>query len=232
MENTLLYQILKQPYQTLVLTGDTKGIFASLKTFFENEEGINIESHGDTVVHIVDSLSIDLAREIKGWTEGMPQYRPSKVLILAPTIFPHVSQNTLLKTFEEPSGNTQIVLVVKDSSMLLPTILSRAVTYNFEKKENEQCHAFLCLAPHERLADKDVVTLLKTGLQKPSKERVSAFFENLADAVLQAPYFDKERKEAIQVLTTVAPYIYDQGGSIKMLVEYTCLQLPSPKLDK
>lgn len=232
MENTLLYQILKQPFQTLVLTGDTKSILSSLKTFFENEEGIDIESHGDTIVHIVDSLSVDFAREIKGWTEGMPQYRPSKVLILAPTIFPHVSQNTLLKTFEEPSGNTQIVLVVKDSSMLLPTILSRAVVYTIASEQNKYDESLLRLAPYERLSHDDAITMLKTGLQKPSKEKVLAFFENIAGAVLQSTYGDKERREAIQVLTTVTPYIHNQGASIKMLVEYTCLQLPSLKLDK
>jgi DNA polymerase III delta prime subunit len=93
----------------------------------------------------VDSLTIDLAREIKEWTEGMPQYRTNKLLVLAPTIFPHVSQNTLLKTFEEPSGNTQIILVVKESSILLPTILSRAVTYSIASEQKKYGDALLRL---------------------------------------------------------------------------------------
>lgn len=231
MENTLLNQILKRSFQTLVLTGDTKSILISLKTFFKDEEGIDIESHGDTIVHTVDSLGIDLAREIKSWTEGMPQYRTSKLLVLAPTIFPHVSQNTLLKTFEEPSGNTQIILVVKESSILLSTILSRAVTYAIAGEQKKYDDSLLRLTPYERLAHEDVLILLKTGLQKPSKEKVSAFFEYLVGAVLQASYGDKERREAIQVLTTVTSYIHDQGASIKMLVEYTCLQLPILKFN-
>lgn len=226
MENTLLDQVLRQPFQTLVLTGDTTSILSSVKTFFKNEEGIDIESHSDTLFHNIDSLSIDLAREIKEWTEGMPQYRTSKLLVLIPTIFPHVSQNTLLKTFEEPSGSTQIILVIKESSMLLPTILSRAVTYTITSEQKKYDDSLLRLAPHERLAHVDVVALLKTGLQKPSKEKVSAFFENLVGAVLQALYSEKERREAVEVLTTVTPYIHDQGASIKMLVEYVCLQLP------
>lgn len=226
MENTLLNKILKQPFQTLVLTGDAQSILSSLKSFFKNEEGIDIESHGDVTLHTIDSLTIDLAREIKEWTEGMPQYRTNKLLVLAPTIFPHVSQNTLLKTFEEPSGNTQIILVVKESSILLPTILSRAVTYAIASEQKRYDDSLLRLAPHARLAHVDAVTLLKTGLQKPSKEKVSAFFENLAGAVIQASYSEKERKEAVEVLTRVTPYIHDQGASIKMLVEYVCLQLP------
>ena len=124
MENTLLNKILKQPFQTLVLIGNTEEIVASI----------------DFLLHTIDSITIDLAREIKVWTEAMPQYRTRKLLILAPTLFPHLSQNTLLKTFEEPSGSTQIILIVKDISILLPTILSRAVVYDFtSEKKSSNC---------------------------------------------------------------------------------------------
>lgn len=226
MENNLLNQILKQPFQTVVLTGDTPSILLGIKTFFKTEEEIDIESHGDVALYTADSLIIDLAREIKAWTEGMPQYRTRKLLVLAPTLFPHPSQNTLLKTFEEPSGSTQIILVVKDVSILLPTILSRAVVYDFTPERKVTSFDFLKLSPALRLNSGDVQTLLKTGLQKPTKEKVATFFENLVQAVLQAPYSEKEKREAVSVLTTITPYIHDQGASVKMLVEYGCLQLP------
>lgn len=226
MENILLAHILKQPFQTLVLVGDTQEVFLSITKFFKDTEGIDIRSHGDIAVRAVETLTIDMAREIKEWTEGMPQYRLNKLLVLTPTIFPIISQNALLKTFEEPSGNTQIILVIKDISILLPTIVSRAVVYHIPTKEKIYDDSLLRLAPHARLIDKEVVTLLKTGLQKPSKEKVSEFFNNLTQAALRSSYPLAKRKEAVQVLTTVTPYIYDQGASIKMLVEYVCLQLP------
>ena len=226
MENILLAHILKQPFQTLVLVGNTQDVFLAAKSFFKDTENIDLENHGDIAVRAVDSLTVDIAREIKEWTEGMPQYRANKLLVLTPTIFPVISQNALLKTFEEPSGNTQIILVIKDVSVLLPTILSRAVVYHILTKEKIRDDSLLRLAPHARLLDKEVTTLLKTGLQKPSKEKVSEFFNNLTQAVLQSSYPPAKRKEAVQVLTTVTPYIYDQGASIKMLVEYACLQLP------
>ena len=226
MENILLAHILKQPFQTLVLVGNTQDVFLSIVNFFKDIEGIDMRSHGDIAVHATDSLTIDIAREIKEWTEGMPQYRPNKLLILTPTIFPIISQNALLKTFEEPSGNTQIILVVKDTSILLPTILSRAVVYHIPSKEKKYDDSLLTLTPHARLLEKEVAILLKTGLQKPSKEKVSEFFNNLTQAALRSSYSNIKRREAVRVLTIVTPYIYDQGASIKMLVEYTCLQLP------
>lgn len=226
MEHNLLAHILRQPFQTLVLTGNVPDVLASIETFFAHEENINIHTHGDVAVHILDSVPIDTVRDIKVWIEGMPQYRTRKLLLMAPTLFPHVSQNALLKTLEEPSGNTQIIVIIKDLSIFLPTILSRAVVYNIPQEKKEYDDSLLTLVPHERLAHLDVAALLKTGLQKPTKEKVSAFFENLVGAVLDAPYSETERKEAIQVLTTVTPYLYDQGASIKMLIEYACLQLP------
>jgi DNA polymerase III delta prime subunit len=232
MENILLAHILKQPFQTLVLVGETQDVFLATKSFFKETENIDLESHGDVAIHAIDSLTIDIAREIKEWTEGMPQYRPNKLLVLTPTIFPVISQNALLKTFEEPSGNTQIILVVKDISVLLPTILSRAVVYHLPVQEKTHDDSLLRLAPHARLLDKEIAMLLKTGLQKPTKERVGEFFNTLTQAVLQSSYSPAERREAVQVLTTVTPYIYDQGASIKMLVEYTCLQLPILDKDK
>lgn len=226
MEHDLLTHILKQPFQTLVLTGNVKEVITKIETFFVEQENINIHTHGDVAVHILDSVPVDTVRDIKAWIEGMPQYRSRKLLLIAPTLFPLVSQNALLKTLEEPSGSTQIILITKDLSIFLPTILSRAVVYNIPQEKKEYDDSLLTLVPHERLAHLDVVTLLKTGLQKPTKEKVSAFFENLVGAVLTAPYSETERKEAIQVLRIVTPYLYDQGASIKILIEYTCLQLP------
>lgn len=226
MEKALLENILKQPFQTLVLVGDINNIVSSIGAFIKEKEGIDINSHGDVLLQSIDSITVDLAREIKTWTEAMPQYRARKLLVLAPTLFPHPSQNTLLKTFEEPSGSTQIILIVKDISILLPTILSRAVVYDFTSEKKVSEFDFLKLSPVARLTDGDVQMLLKTGTQKPTKEHVTTFFENLVQAVLQASYSEKERKEAVEVLTTIIPYIHDQGASVKMLIEYICLQLP------
>lgn len=226
MENILLGQILKKPFQTLILSGNVQDLVFSIETFFKKEEELDIQNHGDILFRTIDSLSIDVAREIKEWTEGMPQYREQKLLVLAPTIFPYISQNALLKTFEEPSGNTQIILIVKELSILLPTIISRAVIYNIPSQEKIYDNELLKLVPHKRLAHPIVVTLLKTGLQKPTKEKVTLFFDNLICAVLKAPYSDVEKREAVSILTTATPYIYDQGASIKMLVEFVCLQLP------
>ena len=44
------------------------------------------------------------------------------------------SQNSLLKTLEEPHSDIVIILLTENSDMLLPTIISRVMKYNFESK--------------------------------------------------------------------------------------------------
>ncbi len=46
------------------------------------------------------------------------------------------AQNALLKTLEEPVGNTVIILVVHELSAMLPTVLSRTVTLAFAPNDN------------------------------------------------------------------------------------------------
>ena len=47
------------------------------------------------------------------------------------------SQNTLLKTLEEPPKHAVIILITSSSSNLLPTVISRVYKINFNKLSNE-----------------------------------------------------------------------------------------------
>ena len=222
----MLQQILKQPFQTVIFVGDSDTHFNLVKSFYIQGEGVDVNTHPDVLIHKVDSLTIDVAREIKAWSESMPQYRDTKLLIISPTIFPHISQNALLKTIEEPSGKTKIIILVKNESILLPTIISRSLVYKVENEKKDFNDELLRLKPTDRLTHKSVINLLKTGTQKPSKEEVNAFFENIVASVMNANYSEVEKREALNVLKTITPYINDQGTSIKMLAEYLCIRLP------
>ncbi len=51
------------------------------------------------------------------------------------------AQNALLKTLEEPHGNTVILFVVHELSAMLPTVLSRTVTIPFSSVVDEELRA-------------------------------------------------------------------------------------------
>jgi DNA polymerase-3 subunit delta' len=51
--------------------------------------------------------------------------------------------NTLLKTLEEPAGNTMLILTTAHRDALLPTILSRCQNVRFDRLKEQEIHAAL-----------------------------------------------------------------------------------------
>ena len=73
-----------------------------------------------------------------------PQNLPSKVGFIPQAGNMTVqSQNALLKTLEEPRKDVFIILMAESRNRLLPTILSRCLTYNFVIKSNAVIKNFL-----------------------------------------------------------------------------------------
>ncbi|MCH9608815.1 MAG: hypothetical protein S4CHLAM45_07270 [Chlamydiales bacterium] len=68
-----------------------------------------------------------------------PYQAPYKVFLIyqAEQMQP-ASANALLKTFEEPSDRTVIILLSSHPDTILPTILSRCQTYRYQESEEEQ----------------------------------------------------------------------------------------------
>jgi DNA polymerase-3 subunit delta' len=66
------------------------------------------------------------------------------------------SQNALLKSIEEPAKNVVFFILTKDKTLLLPTVLSRAVKLNTE-----------------RLSDEDIVKRLKKTNPEKSDEEIN-----------------------------------------------------------
>lgn len=63
------------------------------------------------------------------------------------------SQNTLLKTLEEPPKNVHIILVASTSSTLLPTILSRVSQIKFNGLKKEQLDKYIQTNLETKLKD-------------------------------------------------------------------------------
>lgn len=103
----------------------------------------------------------------------------SKTLLLATKNFNHISQNTLLKIFEEPPRNIVFILVVPTKSQLLPTIRSRLPILKKEVQHNEKILDFNLLAidnaaifsflkEHERASKHEAKELLQALFARAS----------------------------------------------------------------
>lgn len=113
-------------------------------------------SHPDLVLLDGDAdpraFPIDTIRTIRSDAYVKPNEAPAKVFVLLGVQnMTEVSQNALLKVFEEPPENVFFILTVVSASSLLPTIRSRAQVFSLEggtapAEEDRQAAAGLAAA--------------------------------------------------------------------------------------
>lgn len=95
-----------------------------------------------------------------------------KYIIIATKTFNQISQNALLKIFEEPPRNIRFIIIVESKSILLDTIKSRlpvlkhqtnhqhvAINLDLSKIDNEMIFAFI--KEHERIKKQEAKDLLQ-----------------------------------------------------------------------
>lgn len=79
------------------------------------------------------AFPIDAIRKIRSDAYIKPNEAPCRVFVLlGAQNMAEVSQNALLKVFEEPPENVRFILTVSSSSALLPTVRSRAQVFLLE----------------------------------------------------------------------------------------------------
>ncbi|MEE9144023.1 MAG: DNA polymerase III subunit delta' [Candidatus Binatia bacterium] len=97
---------------------------------------IRSDNHPD--VHLVEvstgkkEISIQQVRELQRELKFRPFYGRKKIVILDPaSLMNNSAQNALLKTLEEPSGDSLLILISTSAGGLLPTLLSRCLRISF-----------------------------------------------------------------------------------------------------
>lgn len=133
-------------------------------------------------------ISVDEVRDFTARLYLSSQLARNVALLLNADAMNHQSQNALLKTLEEPSGKTVIILVAHEPSRLLSTILSRVVHLPFAglpvepaSTKRDEVRAFLSSPRHERMK---VATALTKG-DEANREEQEAWLEHLGYALDQ-----------------------------------------------
>lgn len=105
-----------------------------------------------------------------------------------------LSQNALLKIFEQPPSHAVIIILTSDLNILLPTIISRAVVYRLNVPEYEQSFGFI--KKHYAFGDNEIKNALQISHNNIGKalkilsddeksEDYSAFAENYLINILK-----------------------------------------------
>jgi DNA polymerase-3 subunit delta' len=111
------------------------------------------------------AIKVDQVRELNHFVAQTSQMSGKKVVIIEPADAMNInSSNALLKTLEEPSGDTHLILVVDSISSLMATIRSRCQYYEILPPSKEQAYTFLSSLYPDR---NDIDTLVHISEQGP-----------------------------------------------------------------
>ena len=97
------------------------------------------------------------------------------------------SQNTLLKTLEEPPANTFIIIAIEDKNVLLPTILSRSLIFSSSTSINNNDNGNYTLPSNIQEAFDEAEKISKISDPKRKKEKALTFFEALIEKANKLP---------------------------------------------
>ena len=119
------------------------------------------------------------------------------------------SSNVLLKSIEEPRGNTHFILISSNASKLLPTILSRCQEWRFDELSDEQVRAAFEQNP-------DILSSV-TLSRKQLDELVTLCDGSLGNALSLSSHLDtwSDLSTSIErIASGEAGYVYELAGSL------------------
>jgi hypothetical protein len=186
----------------------------ALKWFEELLANLSINKVGNPDVWMLDTstFGIDEARTLS--TKALQRaFVDKQFLFVSAEKYTVEAQNALLKTIEEPYSDTHFVIVVRESSMLLPTLISRVNSQRIGSEEsNDSVEKFLQKNIKDRLAfAKKLVD---------SEESLTGFLDLLLERLRQ-----KDDKKALANVYNMRRYSADRSASSRMILEHLAVTL-------
>lgn len=115
-------------------------------------------------------ITVDQIRAVAEFVTGGPQQAPTKVVLIAPAERMNVNAaNSLLKTLEEPTPHTVLILVSASPSRMPATVRSRCQRYDVALPRGDEARAWLAaqLGPDAQV---DVLLALSGGAPCAARE--------------------------------------------------------------
>lgn len=181
------------------------------------------ETHPDFFFKKYESFGIGDSREMISKASVRPFFK-NKVFILEISYFSTESANALLKTLEEPSEGNYFFIITSSREDIIPTLRSRLSIVNIpsdigmSEERKKFCENFLKDLPQNRL--KTIKKLLKKGEEK---EKAIEFLNELEFVLHESRTFTLS---VLEQISQCRDFLYQKGGSPKMVLEHIALILP------
>lgn len=188
--------LIPQNHHAFLVAGELTKTWPVIKTEIEKDffSGREFFSCPDAWIIEESSAGIELARELKNFASFRPVEMSTKILVVKLNFITEPAQNALLKTLEEPLGESRIFVLASSRQIFLPTILSRLLEIKLPVggfDDFEKIKKFISATPagrfkilekefsNERHLDRELVLSYLTGVENvfanmPVKEKTRA----------------------------------------------------------
>ena len=232
----ILLESIDKLHHAYCLEGSRENILNTLFKFLEDDLKFKIKGNPDFYSVSFDTLGIDEGRSINEIQSRKAVSATRRIFIISANFITKEAQNSLLKMFEEPSGDSVFFLIISSASILLPTLRSRMMIVRLDHAEISNSFAggtlfdagkFIKSSVTERLA------MVKKIVDKIVDEETSRFvaveFLNAFERELLNDSLSIEEKTknlfVFKEIDKCRSYANDRSPSVKMLLEHIALML-------
>ncbi len=231
-------------HHAYLIEGAKENILPELLSFIR-EMGVLTAGNPDFIQMDFDTIKIEDARNLKSYGNQKGFSESKRIFLITTNSFLLEAQNTLLKLFEEPIENTHFFLIMPDTNVLLPTIVSRfyLIKSNEEHQGGEYklAEKFLSMPVNSRM-DFMKELLVESENEEESEDRTVADssrsralrFINALELRLHENFnATNPHSFVFEHIMNVRKFLRMPGSSAKSLMESLVLILPMyPQLSK
>jgi DNA polymerase III delta prime subunit len=221
------------------IVGNPVDVIAELETFLFYNLKFSIHENQDFWYGEYDVMDIEDSRKIKDLHQNRPVVSDRKVFVINTNFITEKAQNSMLKLFEEPSGDTHFFLIIPTIEKIIPTLRSRMIIVLHGEKGTSIINVknFLKAPVGERL---EMIKKLMTSIShekskdlvasddKESKMEVVRFINSIEVELKKNIDFVKADKKYVSIfenLEKIRQYAGEQSPSLKMLLEHLALTI-------
>jgi DNA polymerase III delta prime subunit len=220
----------KNLHHAYCIIGEAENTLLELQKFLEKDLDFAVQGNPDFWYGEYDTMDIEDGRAIKELHYNQPTKNDKKIFVLQANFITEKAQNAMLKLFEEPIGGTHFFIIMPSTNCLITTLKSRLIIIEHESVRGEEkinAKKFIKSTIGERM---EMIKELSEDIkdEKESKIEVVNFFNGLEKELSKDIDFkNKALTKSLEDIEKMRLYAGEQSPSLKMLMEYLALTLPT-----
>ncbi len=203
-------------HHAVLFVGERTQTDAHIEQVFK-EFGISILGNPDVFVVNTDVFSVDDARAL-GERAIEKAFGEKKFFVVKAEKYTPEAQNALLKTFEDPVASTYFLISTRETSIFLPTLLSRMHVERVEGEleENNEVKKFLKKTLKQRID-------FAKKFADEKEERGAGALSEFLDSLMSELRAGGAKLDVLKKISTLRKYARDSSAMPRLILEHLAL---------